>query len=262
MRADLLTAVAVLVGTIGAAVVVVLRWLLARAGTAVDEMIRQDYPSFATRLGDMLIWWASRRTPEPEHHLEEWRAHMHEKRAATGRASLFEALSILSTAGRIQPLAPPRHLALPGHQVPDTDFGHNVLDQIFSLWVEPELARRGLPLDRASVQSAVVLMPPGAQPQVLLDDETRWVARLRTKRPVEAGAPVTSDDVDVNSIESLTPANLDPNMAWTGFDQIIQFHAHTIRTPGRPARNDHFCTDPFFVGAGDLDPFLDRPWAS
>ena len=45
-------------------------------------------------------------------------------------------------------------------------------------------------------------------------------------------------------------------------DQIIQFHAHTIRTPGRPARDDHFCTDPFFVGAGDLDPFLDRPWAS
>ncbi len=45
-------------------------------------------------------------------------------------------------------------------------------------------------------------------------------------------------------------------------DQIIQFHAHTIRTPGRPARDDHFCTDPFFTGAGDLDPFLDRPWAS
>lgn len=45
-------------------------------------------------------------------------------------------------------------------------------------------------------------------------------------------------------------------------DQIIQFHAHTIRTPGRRPREGHFCTDPFFVGAGDLDPFLDRPWAS
>jgi hypothetical protein len=45
-------------------------------------------------------------------------------------------------------------------------------------------------------------------------------------------------------------------------DQILQFHAHTIRTPGRPARDGHFCTDPFFIGAGELDPFLDRPWAS
>jgi hypothetical protein len=45
-------------------------------------------------------------------------------------------------------------------------------------------------------------------------------------------------------------------------DQIIQFHAHTIRTPGRRPRDGHFCTDPLYVGAGDLDPFLDRPWAS
>lgn len=45
-------------------------------------------------------------------------------------------------------------------------------------------------------------------------------------------------------------------------DQIIQFHAHTIRTPGRRPREGHFCTDPFYVGAGDLDPFLDRPWPS
>lgn len=45
-------------------------------------------------------------------------------------------------------------------------------------------------------------------------------------------------------------------------DQILQFHAHTIRTPARPAKDGHFCTDSFFIGAGDLDPFLDRPWAS
>lgn len=45
-------------------------------------------------------------------------------------------------------------------------------------------------------------------------------------------------------------------------DLVIQFHAHAIRTPGRAAQDDHFCTDPFFIGAGDLDPFLDRPWAS
>lgn len=225
MRADLLTAVWLLLGTTGAAVVLLLRWLLARAGTAVDEMIKQDYASFAFRVGDMVIWLASRRTPDPEHHFEEWLAHMRDMRAATGHASLPEALWILAAAGRVKALPPPQPL---GAVPPDRDFGDNVLDQIFTLWVEPELARRGRPLDRASVGSAVVLMAPGAPPHVLLDDEAPWVARVRAKRAIEAGEAVTSDDIDVNSLESLTPANLDPNTAWTGFvtfgpDRLIAF---------------------------------------
>ena len=45
-------------------------------------------------------------------------------------------------------------------------------------------------------------------------------------------------------------------------DQILQFHAHQVRTPGRASHPDHFCVDPHLIGAGDLEPFLDRPWTS
>lgn len=45
-------------------------------------------------------------------------------------------------------------------------------------------------------------------------------------------------------------------------DLIIQFHAHAIRTPGRAPQIDCFCVDPALQGAGDVTPFLGRPWAS
>lgn len=45
-------------------------------------------------------------------------------------------------------------------------------------------------------------------------------------------------------------------------NRIIQFHTNAIRTPGQAAQVGCFCVDPNLRGAGDLDPFLDRPWAS
>lgn len=45
-------------------------------------------------------------------------------------------------------------------------------------------------------------------------------------------------------------------------NRIIQFHTNAIRTPGQAAQVGCFCVDTNLRGAGDLDPFLDRPWAS
>lgn len=45
-------------------------------------------------------------------------------------------------------------------------------------------------------------------------------------------------------------------------NRIIQFHTNAIRKPGHTAQVGCFCVDAQLLGAGDLDPFLDRPWAS
>lgn len=45
-------------------------------------------------------------------------------------------------------------------------------------------------------------------------------------------------------------------------NQVHQFHAHEIRTPGAASHPRHFCCDDDFVGAGDCAPFLGRAWPS
>lgn len=99
----------------------------------------------------------------------------------------------------------------------DTDFGANLLEQIFSLWVEPELERRGLPVDPATVHSALVTFSPDqSQPPVIaINEEAELIGSIQAARDIKAGEAVT--DEDVAAIEGIEPANIDPNSGWIAY---------------------------------------------
>lgn len=100
----------------------------------------------------------------------------------------------------------------------DPEFSESLLEQIFSLWVEPELERRGQDLGRDGVSKALVVMAPGRRVETLINDEAELVAEVRVTRPVEAGEPVTTTDVD--RVESVRPHDIDPNAGWICFARL------------------------------------------
>lgn len=97
------------------------------------------------------------------------------------------------------------------------DFAANLLEQIFSLWVEPEMERRGLPVDRSKIHKVLVTFSPDqAQvPLVAINDEAELIGSIRATRDIQAGELVTEDDVA--EIEGIKPANIDPNSGWIAY---------------------------------------------
>ena len=51
-----------------------------------------------------------------------------------------------------------------------SDFGASVIENFFLTWVEPELMRRDVPVDRATVWAAVVELLPGGGHNILLNE--------------------------------------------------------------------------------------------
>ncbi len=102
--------------------------------------------------------------------------------------------------------------------MPDEDFSQALLDQIFSLWVEPELARQGLPADRNQIRAAIIVLPPAGEAVVRINDEAHIVASVKAKGPIEAGDPVTLAQIE--TIERVYPAELDPNSGWICFARV------------------------------------------
>ena len=72
---------------------------------------------------------------------------------------------------------------------PELDAGQ-LLVQIYLLWVQPELDRRGLTIRPEQLIKALVVMSPGRPIAVLLDDEVRLVASVRATRALARGNPI------------------------------------------------------------------------
>lgn len=95
----------------------------------------------------------------------------------------------------------------------DDSFGENLLQNAFDLWINPEIERRreaDLLPDNFVFRGAQVIMDLDLQaPKVRLNEEIRAVAQARAARAVEAGEPVTEDDLQ--SIEDIMLTDEDPN---------------------------------------------------
>jgi hypothetical protein len=104
------------------------------------------------------------------------------------------------------------------------DMGQPLLEQIFELWLRPELERRGLDKQPEEVVRALIIFPPGRKPQVLIDTEAPMMIRARATRTIKEEKPVTEADID--AIEGLVPHDIDPNAGWIGF--ILFRDAYTI----------------------------------
>lgn len=104
-------------------------------------------------------------------------------------------------------------------EVPDeTRLGVFIANQLFELWIEPELARRGLVVEEqtASVEKALIVFRPGASaPDVRINDEAPLSLIARATRDLDAGEPVRASDIA--DIERVEPSGIDPNSAWIAF---------------------------------------------
>jgi hypothetical protein len=114
------------------------------------------------------------------------------------------------------------------------DMGQSLLEQIFELWLRPELESRGLDKKPEEVVRALITFPPGRKPQVLIDTEAPMVIRAKAARAIKEGEPVTEADID--AIESLVPHDIDPNAGWIGF--ILFRNAYIIRFDFRRNRDE------------------------
>lgn len=106
----------------------------------------------------------------------------------------------------------------------DEELGTALHAQMFELWVEPELTRRG-DLVRTDVRRALVLME-STGPVVRLNEEFDVVAQARSTRAIAAGEEVTRADFD--EIRWAEPLGVDPNVGWilymvVGSDAYITF---------------------------------------
>lgn len=102
--------------------------------------------------------------------------------------------------------------------------------QLFELWIEPELARRG-DLVRDKVRRALVLMTAG-RPTVLLDDEFNVIAIVRSTRAIAPDEFITTNDY--SNVPWMQPAALPLNVGWIlyvvlGTDPYITFDLRSNR---------------------------------
>jgi hypothetical protein len=96
--------------------------------------------------------------------------------------------------------------------------GRVVYQQILDLWVEPELKRRGSPIDPQAIPQALVVMQPDTEVEVHIGGEARIIADFAAKRPLKEGEAVTFDDVE--ELRGIRPDSIDGNAGWVLFVQV------------------------------------------
>jgi hypothetical protein len=143
---------------------------------------------------------------------------------------------------------------------PSDGMTQSLLEQIFELWLRPELQTRGLDKQPEEVIRALVIFTPGQKPKVLIDAEAGMVVRGKTTRPIEAGEPVT--EADLEAVEGLVPRDIDPDAGWIGF--ILFKDVYTIafdfrRNKAKAARRMERATEFLATARLALDNHLKAP---
>jgi HEPN domain-containing protein len=100
------------------------------------------------------------------------------------------------------------------------DFGGNLVDSIFEMFVLPEIDRRGLALERHEIEKVVVeLNPDRAHPLVWINEAARIRAHVRVNRDLAEGEEVTASDVD--EVFAVEPELVGPNSGYVCFATML-----------------------------------------
>jgi hypothetical protein len=94
-------------------------------------------------------------------------------------------------------------------------FASPLIDQIFDLWVAPELNRRRLRLTRAEIRKVVVELEADRPPRVLINDEARILGRARAYQAVVDRGSATH--AQISELGELRPHAVGPNSGWICF---------------------------------------------
>jgi hypothetical protein len=101
-----------------------------------------------------------------------------------------------------------------GRTAPDAEMASTMIDQIFDLWVLPEIKARGLGLTREQVNKALIVMAPGLAPQVSINEEALLSAAMSAPGLV---VPRQMVPIDVEKVQFLRPVKVDPDAGWIAF---------------------------------------------
>jgi hypothetical protein len=104
-----------------------------------------------------------------------------------------------------------------GRTAPDAEMASAMIDQIFDLWILPEISIRGLGLTREQVNKALVVMAPGLAPKVEINEEAQLSVRMPAPGPVSRGQTVP---IDVEKVQFLRPVRVDPDASWIAFARL------------------------------------------
>lgn len=90
-----------------------------------------------------------------------------------------------------------------------------VIAQIFDLWVDAELQRRGGGLSRADIGMALVEFPPGSAPIVKINDEVALQARAVATADIAPGTAATPDNI--GSLDEIWPVEVGEDSGWVAY---------------------------------------------
>jgi hypothetical protein len=154
-----------------------------------------------------------------------------------------------------------------GRAAPDAEMASKVIDQMFDLWVLPEINARGLGLTREQVDKALIVMAPGLAPQVSINEEALLSVTMPAPGPVVPGQAVP---IDVEQVEFLRPVKVDPDAGWVAFARFnesaivaFDFRRNRARALSLLDRADAYLrTARGALAAGDEYPAIETGWAA
>lgn len=157
-----------------------------------------------------------------------------------------------------------------GEAMPDPSFdkADRLLQQMFDLWVTPDLQRRGLDPTLTPITKALVVMAPERPVKTLINEEAGLIAEVRATRALAKGEAITLADFD--EIHDLRPDGIDPNTGWVCFAQIgtdiiiaFDFRRNRERATGLIGRAKEFCRAARLSQSdGLVAPALDAAYAA
>jgi HEPN domain-containing protein len=147
-------------------------------------------------------------------------------------------------------------------------FSDALLQQLFDIFVEPELKRRGNALLPQGIKKVLITLPPSAPPYVELNDEVQLIARTTVNRSIEKGEPVTEGDIE--QIASLSPVTIDSDAGWVAILRVknqftiqFDFRRNRGRTNSMLDLAEQFLrTAQRAFEGGDLAPAVDTALAA
>jgi hypothetical protein len=102
-------------------------------------------------------------------------------------------------------------------EVPDS-FVETAIQQMFDLWITPQIETGVAQVEAGQVRQALIVMPPGGEPEVLLNERATLIAAVKARRDIAEGEPVTAADLE--EISDLRPFGIDPAAGWMAFISI------------------------------------------
>lgn len=91
----------------------------------------------------------------------------------------------------------------------------DLIDQMFTLWIEPHVKASNLDISREQIAKALVVLHPDGAPEVLLNDQAELIASVKVREAVAAGEPVMAENVE--HVSGLRPASIPPSAGWIAF---------------------------------------------